>query len=99
VVIELDGGQHSTAEKYDEERSRLLESAGYVVLRFWNNDVMGNLEGVLEVVFRTLCSGGVHEDFLWGGGVHHPHPNPPLEGEGIEEVPLEGEGISAEGRN
>jgi adenine-specific DNA-methyltransferase len=53
VAIELDGGQHFSATGYDEKRSRFLERAGYVVLRFWNNEVFENMEGVLEVILRT----------------------------------------------
>ena len=55
LVIELDGGQHGgrTRTKEDEARTRDLEASGYV-LRFWNNDVMRNLEGVLEEILSTL---------------------------------------------
>ena len=62
VVVELDGGQHVDAADYDARRSRLLEGAGFLVLRFWNNDVFVNLPGVLEVIHgqlvarRTTCS-------------------------------------------
>jgi very-short-patch-repair endonuclease len=48
LVIELDGGQHADAAEKDAERTRYLESQGFRVVRFWNNDVLGNLEGVLE---------------------------------------------------
>ena len=47
LIIELDGGQHADAENYDEERTVWLQSQGFVVVRFWNNDVMSNMEGVL----------------------------------------------------
>ncbi|MBK8631082.1 MAG: DUF559 domain-containing protein [Sphingomonadales bacterium] len=58
LVIELDGGQHARpeAEKHDEIRSRFLESQGYRVIRFWNNDVDNNLEGVLSVVAQELSA-------------------------------------------
>ena len=42
LVIELDGSQHLEQEKYDEERTKYLESKGYKVIRFWNNEVMNN---------------------------------------------------------
>ena len=49
VVIEVDGGQHADS-KQDEVRDRYLREQGYRVLRFWNNDVLSNLDGVLEVI-------------------------------------------------
>ena len=52
LVVELDGGQH-TAES-DAERTRLIESCGYLVIRFWNNDVMENTEGVLLRIAKAL---------------------------------------------
>ena len=53
IVIEVDGGQHSDSRS-DEARTRYLEAAGYRILRFWNNDVLGNLEGVLSEIQRAL---------------------------------------------
>jgi len=47
LVIELDGGQHDWQQASDQSRTRLIEAAGYRVLRFWNNDVLSNLDGVL----------------------------------------------------
>ncbi len=52
LIIELDGGQHS--ESRDAARSELIEAHGYRVIRFWNNDVMDNLEGVLETIVREI---------------------------------------------
>ena len=54
LIIELDGGQHSEQSQYDENRTRDLEKAGFVVLRFWNNDVLTNSEGVIEEILRML---------------------------------------------
>src|SRR4029078_7775793 len=54
VIIELDGGQHDQNRARDAGRTRLLESMGYLVLRFWNNDVMSNVDGVLEVILDAL---------------------------------------------
>jgi very-short-patch-repair endonuclease len=54
LIIELDGGQHQDQVSYDEARTRTLELNGFRVLRFWNNDVLQNTEGVLEVV-RERC--------------------------------------------
>jgi very-short-patch-repair endonuclease len=49
LIIEVDGGQHSESAA-DEIRDRRLAEDGYRVLRFWNNDVLGNLEGVLMTI-------------------------------------------------
>ncbi len=54
VIIELDGGQHATQVTYDAERSAWLQSQGFHVLRFWNHDVLQNLEGVTEVIIEEL---------------------------------------------
>jgi len=54
LVIELDGGQHDWQQASDASRTRRIEAAGYRVLRFWNNDVLGNLEGVLSEIQRAL---------------------------------------------
>jgi very-short-patch-repair endonuclease len=54
LVVELDGGQHATAEPYDERRTRFMEAQGFRVLRFWNNDVMSNIDGVLERILESL---------------------------------------------
>ena len=53
LVIELDGGQHSESTA-DVERTHVIEANGFTVLRFWNNDVAENMEGVLEEIGRTL---------------------------------------------
>lgn len=50
LVIELDGGQHAAAATRDERRTRMLEQAGFRVLRFWNGDVIENLDGVVEAI-------------------------------------------------
>lgn len=52
VAIQLDGGQHSPA--VDVPRTQVIEAFGYRVLRFWNNDVLENTEGVLEVIRSEL---------------------------------------------
>ncbi|HTU53336.1 MAG TPA: DUF559 domain-containing protein [Acetobacteraceae bacterium] len=54
VAIELDGGQHLARQEEDAARSAELALRGWRVIRFWNNDVIGNLEGVLEVVRREM---------------------------------------------
>jgi probable phosphoglycerate mutase len=54
LVVELDGGQHSWQQNQDAKRTAWLESKGHFVLRFWNNDVLGNLDGVLQRIAETL---------------------------------------------
>ena len=67
LIVEIDGGQHSP--EADAERSRALEYAGYRIVRFWNNDVQDNLDGVLTSLLANL--------------EHVPHPSPlPQAGEG-----------------
>ena len=55
LVIEVDGGQHNQNQK-DLKRDEWLKSQGFDVLRFWNNDVLGNLDGVFEVLEARLNS-------------------------------------------
>jgi len=53
LIVELDGGQHQERAGYDAARDAWLKSEGYTVLRYWNNEVKGNLEGVLEDIGRV----------------------------------------------
>jgi len=50
LIVELDGSQHAEANAYDAKRTSALESAGYRVIRFWNNDLTSNMDGVLETI-------------------------------------------------
>ncbi|MBS0475876.1 MAG: endonuclease domain-containing protein [Proteobacteria bacterium] len=54
LVIELDGNQHAFSTEYDERRTRFLNAQGYKVLRFWNNEVLDDLDGVLTVIGQAL---------------------------------------------
>ena len=54
LVIEVDGGQHDERKAQDDARTAWLEGQGYRMLRFWNNDVLGNIEGVLQVIVETV---------------------------------------------
>ena len=54
LVIEVDGGQHAEQEAIDVERTAWLEEKGYKVLRFWNNEVLGETDGVLQVIFEEV---------------------------------------------
>jgi very-short-patch-repair endonuclease len=53
LVIEIDGGQHAD-NSADACRTAWLESQGWRVIRFWNNDVLGNTSGVVETILRIL---------------------------------------------
>lgn len=50
LIIELDGGQHADQQQYDELRSQYLQQMGYRVVRFWNNEVLQELDAVLEAI-------------------------------------------------
>ncbi|HXY99632.1 MAG TPA: endonuclease domain-containing protein [Stellaceae bacterium] len=54
LVIELDGGQHGERIEADDRRTAELARHGYRVIRFWNNDVLDNLDGVLEAIRCAL---------------------------------------------
>ena len=54
LVVELDGGQHATKAEADERRTAELARYGYRVIRFWNSEVLANLDGVLETIRREL---------------------------------------------
>jgi len=57
LIIECDGGQHHTDQKkYDQRRDQFLRSKGYRILRFWNLDVLNNLEGVYGEIQKALNS-------------------------------------------
>ena len=68
IIIEVDGGQHARQADADERRTRWLGDRGFTVVRFWNNDVLQNLEGCVETIRLALAA--------------HPPPNlPPSRGE------------------
>jgi UDP-N-acetyl-alpha-D-muramoyl-L-alanyl-L-glutamate epimerase len=56
IIVEADGGQHNEQIAMDDERTKVLESAGFIVLRFWNNEVLSNIDGVLEVTLAAVVS-------------------------------------------
>ena len=96
VIVEVDGGEHLESER-DQLRDRRLREAGFQVLRFWNNQVLTDTDAVVEAIWMALQNAAT---------VPHPHPGPPLEGEGDCAVhsyepcsahpgPLEGKGNCA----
>lgn len=54
LAIEVDGGQHNEIQSQDILRSAWLETQGWKVVRFWNNEVLQNIDGVLEQIYNTL---------------------------------------------
>jgi very-short-patch-repair endonuclease len=59
LIVEVDGGQHNESAA-DTVRDQRLGEKGYKVLRFWNNDVLGNIEGVLTVIHSELAEAAPH---------------------------------------
>ncbi len=53
IIIEIDGGQHALEREKDAERDNYLKRNGFKILRFWNNEVLQNMEGVLEEIMKS----------------------------------------------
>lgn len=64
IIVEADGGQHADSAK-DKDRTLRLQAAGYQVIRYWNNDIIGNMEGVLEDLRGRILA-------IANGGTPHP---------------------------
>jgi len=79
LVIEVDGGKHGEQTGYDENRTQKLQAAGFHVIRFWNNEVLKEIESVREKIWL------VAQEMQ-----SHPPPNLPLERGGVKEVPSQG---------
>ena len=56
VVVELDGGQHAEQSANDMRRDEWLREQGFIVLRFWNHEVVQNIDDVTEKIFQTVKS-------------------------------------------
>jgi very-short-patch-repair endonuclease len=54
LIIELDGSQHLSRVAYDEERTKFFEAQGYKVIRFWNHQIMNDIQGVLKAILFAL---------------------------------------------
>jgi very-short-patch-repair endonuclease len=83
LAIELDGGQHNrdAAIAYDAQRTDHLAREGYMVLRFWNSDVLTNMEGVVDTIrhHAGLETAFNHREGIPGAT---PTPNPSPQGGG-----------------
>jgi very-short-patch-repair endonuclease len=55
-VIEVDGGQHGEHQPYDARRDALLKNEGFCVLRFWDHEVLKEIENVKQVVWQALSA-------------------------------------------
>ena len=60
VAIELDGSHHATQEQEDADRTAYLEANGWTVLRFWNNDVVANPDGVMQSIIAAVSRASTH---------------------------------------
>jgi len=56
LVVEVDGGQHNIDIARDKARTAVLESAGYLVIRFWNHEVLKEIDSVVERIAATLAA-------------------------------------------
>ncbi|HDS3503999.1 endonuclease domain-containing protein [Enterobacter cloacae] len=56
LIVELDGGQHQDKEEYDSHRTEFLNTNGWEVVRFWNNEFRVNEEEVLHIILQRLQS-------------------------------------------
>jgi very-short-patch-repair endonuclease len=54
LIIELDGSHHLDQQAYDQESTQYLESQGYKVIRFWNKDVMNDMDGVIRAIIQAM---------------------------------------------
>jgi very-short-patch-repair endonuclease len=68
LVVELDGGQHAMQNAADAMRTRFLENRGYRVLRYWNSDVLRNIDGVLTDIAAAVTSTPTPNPSPQGGG-------------------------------
>jgi very-short-patch-repair endonuclease len=54
LIIEVDGSQHLNQQDYDAERTEFLKAKGYRVLRFWNNDILNNIQDVMSAILQAI---------------------------------------------
>jgi very-short-patch-repair endonuclease len=101
LVVELDGGQHDDPKQraHDEKRTDYLATQDLTVLRFWNNEVLGNTEGVAQTIFDWLQENVLPSPEEGGGASMRtapstPSPLPPPEGEGLKAI-LDGQPVTA----
>jgi very-short-patch-repair endonuclease len=54
LIVEIDGGQHDRSSPREAERTGFLQNQGYRIVRFWNNEILANLEGVHQTIADEL---------------------------------------------
>jgi very-short-patch-repair endonuclease len=83
LVVELDGGQHNETQNLlsDQQRTNELRKHGYRVIRYWNADILENLEGVVDMI-RNAARLPTTYDYRGGKAGATPTPNPSPQGEG-----------------
>jgi very-short-patch-repair endonuclease len=97
LIVEVDGGQHLASER-DKIRDMRLQAAGFQMLRFRNNEVLRDVDTVVEVIWMALQPHPHPDPPLEGEGAQpHPHPDPPLEGEGVQPHPHPDPPLEGEG--
>ena len=77
LIVEADGGQHSWRADEDDQRTKVLEEHGFRVLRFWNTEILTNLEGVVTLIRLALPELPTPDRRV----AATPHPNPLPQGE------------------
>ena len=79
VIVELDGNHHADPEQhaYDDVRTLFLQTAGFRILRFWNNQILDDLPTVLQTIEHSLHSPSPALRERGGRGVRASHENPP----------------------
>jgi very-short-patch-repair endonuclease len=68
LIVEVDGGKHATQLAADAERTKILTAHGYRVLRYWNNEILCNIDGVLEDIQRAMTTTPTPSPSPQGGG-------------------------------
>jgi len=105
LIIEADGGQHVDAVEYDERRTVVMARPGFTVLRFWNNEVLQNIDGVVRTIADLLAAPSPSHaqagagPFLSPSGRGDDNPSPTLGEGGVRSAPSaerEGEGARGE---
>ena len=69
IILEIDGGHHALQHAKDEQRSRWLETQGFCILRFWNNEVLAETEAVVQAIYQLVIQRATS-----------PHPSLPPQG-------------------
>jgi leucyl-tRNA synthetase/very-short-patch-repair endonuclease len=101
LIIELDGHHHKLIEEAEEARTDILNQLGFEVIRFTNDEVIGNPQKVADEIKQKLHVLPERDKSkmlsMWGEDMVEPHPNPSLEGEGLQDKEVSPPGGDLEG--